>query len=413
MRTFSLLLALCLGAAAYAQCDGDRYFNQIFNDFYVTSNIQYGSNLDLNVENVNLLLDVYRPYGDTHFERPLVIMVHGGSFVGGSKIGDDVVPLARDLAKMGYVVASINYRLGLPFSVDLEQPATQAVIRGYHDAKAAVRFFRMSVVEENNTYGIDEDQIYMVGVSAGGFVTLHNAYLTDEAQIPAAVDQTLPGLGGGIEGESGNPGFSSQLQGIVNIAGAMGDADWMQEDGIPVLSFHGNQDATVPYGTAMLQLFGLIDVTVVDGSATVHERAEELGVTNCFIPHFGAGHVPHVANPTYYDTTRAITANFLGHLVCPDQPLDCEYRDVTLDIANVEKNELSVYPNPARETVTVALPGAGQAFIEFYDIQGRFVADNRMNGDLQVINVGHLPRGAYIVRVVSERAVETRRIILE
>ncbi len=413
MRTFSLLLALCLGVVAYAQCDGDRYFNQIFNDFYVTSNIQYGSNLDLNGENVNLLLDVYRPYDDTFFDRPLVIIVHGGSFVGGSKIGDDVVPLARDLAKMGYVVASINYRLGLPFALDLEQPATQAVIRGYHDAKAAVRFFRKSVAEEGNPYGIDENTVFMVGVSAGGFVTLHNAYLNDEDQIPASVDQTLPGLGGGIEGESGNPGYSSQLQGIVNVAGAMGDADWMQEDGIPVLSFHGNQDATVPYGTAMLQLFGLIDVTVVDGSATVHERAEELGVTNCFIPHFGAGHVPHVANPTYYDTTRAITANFLGHLVCPDQPLDCEYRNVTLDVAKIEQNELSVYPNPARETVTVELPGAGQAFIEFYDIQGRFVSDNRMNGDLQVINVGHLPRGAYIVRVVSDRAVETRRVILE
>lgn len=412
MRIFTLLASILWMNLVVAQCDGNRYFNQVFNDFTVTTDIQYGANLDLDGNNVNLLCDIYEPLNDAFDERPLIIIVHGGSFVGGSKEGGDVVPLARDLAKMGYVVASINYRLGLPFTTDLEQPATHAVIRGYHDGKAAIRFFRKTVAEDSNPYGINGDQIFMVGSSAGGFIALHNAYLDDESEIPAIVDQSQPGLGGGIEGESGNPGYSSQLTAIVNIAGAIGDASWMGEDDIPVLSFHGDQDATVPYGTDILTLFGLVDVLPVDGSSTVHARAEEVGVTNCFIPHFGAGHVPHVGNAAYYDTTRSITANFLGHMTCPTEPLDCEYREITLDIPEKDLAKLSVYPNPARETVIVEWDGNTSAQVELYDIQGRFVLDTRMVGDRLTLPISHLNRGTYVLRLVTSTDVVTERLII-
>lgn len=413
MRIATLFLSLCLPVLLTAQCDGDRFFNQVFNDFVVDSDIQYGANLDLNGENVNLLLDVYRPYGDDFFERPLVVLVHGGSFVGGSKIGNDVVPLARDLAKMGYVVASINYRLGLPFSLDLEQPATQAVIRGYHDAKAAVRFFRKDVEENGNSYGIDPEKIYMAGVSAGGFVALHNGYLDEESEIPTVIDQTLPGLGGGLEGESGNPGYSSEIMGVVNIAGAIGDADWMQAGDVPVLSFHGDLDGTVPYGTDMLQLLGFVDVVVVDGSESVHQRADEVGITNCFVPHFGADHVPHVSNVTYYDTTRAITANFLGHLTCPTEPLDCEYREVTLDVSELAERKMTLYPNPVRDVLRLEFSGIRAGQIDLYDVSGRIVLTERMQGQLMTLPVGHLPKGMYIVQVLHENGRLSERLIIE
>jgi len=414
MRTSLLTLcaAALLSTAAVAQCDGNRYFNQVFNDYTVTSNIQYGANLDLNGGNVNLLLDVYRPFGDTEVARPLVIMVHGGSFIGGSKIGADVVSLAADLTKMGYVVASINYRLGLPFSLDLEQAAFQAVIRGYHDAKAAVRFFRKDVAENGNSYLIDPDHIYMAGVSAGGFVALHCGYLDQASEIPAVVDQSLPGLGGGLEGTSGNEGYSSAIAGVVNIAGALGDADWMQAGDIPVLSFHGDEDGTVPYGTAMLQLFGLVDVTVVDGSASVHERADEVGVTNCFVPHFGADHVPHVGNAMYYDTTRAITANFLGHLVCPQEPLSCEYREVTLNTPEQIALDFEVYPNPARAYVTLANLPQGVKRLQLFDLRGQRVIDRQTTAVTETLQLSDFAKGAYMLRIISGAVTETRRIII-
>lgn len=153
-------LLLCCAASftaalSSAQCDGDRFFNQVFNDYTETTNITYGENIDYLGINTQLLLDVYQPVGDAETSRPLIILVHGGSFVGGSKDGADVTSLAADFAKMGYVVASINYRLGINIFIALEISATEAVVRGYHDAKAAVRFFRKDAAENGNTYNIN------------------------------------------------------------------------------------------------------------------------------------------------------------------------------------------------------------------------------------------------------------------
>ena len=62
----------------------------------------------------NLHFDLYQPKSDTTNNRPLVIVVHGGAFVSGSK--DDqtqpIVGYCDSLAARGYVVASIDYRIG-------------------------------------------------------------------------------------------------------------------------------------------------------------------------------------------------------------------------------------------------------------------------------------------------------------
>src|SRR5258705_10884418 len=98
---------------AHAQCEGGRYLTQVFSTDNVTSNITYGSNVTYTGSSQTLQLDVYQPAGDTALARPLIIIAHGGSFLFGSKTGTDVVPLCHDFAKMGYVVVSINYRLGI------------------------------------------------------------------------------------------------------------------------------------------------------------------------------------------------------------------------------------------------------------------------------------------------------------
>ena len=46
------------------------------------------------------------------------------------------------------------------------------------DAKAAVRFFRKEYAELDNPYGIDQNQIWMGGNSAGACLGLHMDYIT-------------------------------------------------------------------------------------------------------------------------------------------------------------------------------------------------------------------------------------------
>lgn len=416
MKQPLLFITVCLLAASTttAQCDGLRFFNQVFNDYTEIEDIVYGENIDYQGNVTELELDVYQPIGDTEAARPLIIMVHGGSFISGSKDGPDVTSLAADFSKMGYVVASINYRLGITIGLDLEASATESVIRGFHDGKAAVRYFRKDVAENGNTYDINPDEIYMVGVSAGGFISLHVAYMDEVSEIPSWADTTLPGLGGGIEGESGNAGYSSEVKGIVNIAGAIGDTTWMQPTDAPVLSFHGTNDGTVPFGSDVLQLLG-IDITEVDGSSSVHEKANEIGLLNCFEIHEGQGHVPHVGNEAYYDTTRAIMSNFIGSLVCPLTEMDCEYRELELSTNDLQALEgLSIYPNPARKTVTIEVPTQiSSNNLTVYGIDGRIVDSFNITSGVARLEVEGWASGIYIVEVNSNQGIITERLIIE
>ena len=108
-----LCLGLFFSTVAFSQfdCQNGRFSYEIFNST-ITSDVTYGSAYNVNGQTQSLELDIYQPQGDTAAVRPLLIMAHGGSFIGGSKTGTDVVFICQKFAKMGYVVASIEYRLG-------------------------------------------------------------------------------------------------------------------------------------------------------------------------------------------------------------------------------------------------------------------------------------------------------------
>ena len=321
------LFSINLPAQTGIGCDGARYRYRVFESFSVDSNILYGSNVNATGSTVSLVMDIYQPVGDVVTNRPVVVVAHGGFFIGGSNDGTDVVPLCQDLARMGYVAVSISYRLGISNFFALEASLQEAVIRGVQDAKAAVRYLRKTHAEDGNPWGIDPERIVLGGSSAGAFIALHSAYVDDLSEIPSTVDFNANGLSGGIEGDSGSPGYSSDILSIFSISGAIGDVEWMSSGNTPLVSVHGTSDGTVPFGTGYVQLSG-INVTIVDGSEIVHNQADLLGLDNCFHVFPGAGHTPHQSSTQYYDTTRAVTVGFTSRQVCPLYPPLCEWYDV-------------------------------------------------------------------------------------
>jgi acetyl esterase/lipase len=118
---------------------------------------------------LELTLDLYRPY-DTAV-APLVIVIHGGSWEGGSC--EQLSDLNHYLAARGYVVAALNYRLAprYPF------PAA------YDDICAAITFLQSSA----ERYGIDPTRIALLGRSAGGHLALLTAYCTMNPAIKAVI----------------------------------------------------------------------------------------------------------------------------------------------------------------------------------------------------------------------------------
>ncbi|MFY7972666.1 MAG: alpha/beta hydrolase fold domain-containing protein [Flavobacteriales bacterium] len=405
MRLLLLLLGVGLSFSVFAQCENERYREFQFAEVTTTTGVEYGNNLTYQGAAQALTMDIYQPTGDAQVDRPLVMIAHGGFFVGGSSDGTDVVPMCTDLAKMGYVVASINYRLGWPLASDLSGPMTAAVMRGTQDMKAAIRWFRKNAAENGNTYNIDPNQIYLGGVSAGGYIALHHAYLDQEAEIPSFLNWSDPGISGGIEGESGNAGYSSQVNAIFSVAGAIGDTAWIQADDEPCLLFHGTNDNTVPFGSDMQYAFGVVAVTEVDGSNSINEKMDEIGLEHCFEIYEGQDHVPHVSNIAYYDTTLSIITNFLSHHIC-DIELDCEYRMLAVNTDELSQPIQRVFPNPAELWIT--LPDHVST-VTLTSIQGQRTV-KRAEGNK--LFVGDIARGIYLITWSENGTLHSEKIIL-
>src|SRR5689334_19752194 len=114
-KFYSLITTLLFFAAASAQLDttGGRYCTEnFFSNVTTTSNVTYGSSTTWTGGTQTLVMDIYQPTGDVASSRGLIILAHGGSFISGSRTDQDVTTLCTRFGKMGYVTASIDYRLG-------------------------------------------------------------------------------------------------------------------------------------------------------------------------------------------------------------------------------------------------------------------------------------------------------------
>ncbi len=112
-----------------------------------------------------LALDFYRAGGTAAggSPRPCVVVIHGGSWVSGNRLDDGTTRWLNDwLAGLGYMVASIDYRLSPQF----KWPAQR------DDVLAAIRFLR----DHAAAMGIDGDRLVLLGRSAGGQMATAAAY---------------------------------------------------------------------------------------------------------------------------------------------------------------------------------------------------------------------------------------------
>jgi acetyl esterase/lipase len=148
--------------------------------------------------------------------------------------------------------------------------------RAQQDGRAAVRFFRKHAEE----YGIDTAQIFISGTSAGAMTCLAMAYM-DEHEAPAAIDRST---WGSLEGNSGNAGYSSRVQGVINCWGALPDHRWIRGGDAPLYNTGGTADKTVPYDSSY-DYHGF-----KDGPSILYEHCLRQGIPTGLRPFEGAGH---------------------------------------------------------------------------------------------------------------------------
>ena len=246
-----------------------RYFNQIFDDISIKT-YTYGINTTQGGKKIELKLDLYQPIGDTLKKRPLFIFAHGGGFTQGAR--DVIKPsgFLQTLTKSGYVVASISYRLlDVPSNM---QSTSIGILNAVEDMRAAIRYFRKDAAA-NNEFKIDTDQIFIGGYSAGAITALHTAYLNTIEKVTTYVPFLAPYVNthNGIEGSSGNPGYTSTVKGVINVSGAIVNSELLDTSTSILYSLHGEADKIVPIDGKW---------NGMEGSKFIHAKAEKLGLTH-------------------------------------------------------------------------------------------------------------------------------------
>ena len=245
-----------------------RYRDPVFEQVDLTNNVVYGNAVDINTgRSVELTLDAYQPAGDNEPQRPLLVFIHGGGFVGGDKaIGR---PYAQQFARRGWVVVSINYRLNQGAA------GTARISAAVSDARQAVRWLRGKATE----YRLDTSRFAIGGGSAGAITALHLAYTDLEK-----------------EGET----VSSEVAAVMDLWGALyGREREMTAGEPPLIIVHGTEDTTVPYRY----------------SEALRDRAEEADIPYEFHPLAGVGHGSNESTKI-----SAWAAEFFYPLLWPEGP---------------------------------------------------------------------------------------------
>ena len=309
-----------------------RYIDNMFDSVTVTSNVAYGQNISIlpllqGLPPVmdTLLCDIYEPKNDTLTDRPVIVLIHTGSFLPpvlngqatGSKNDNSIVENCMRWAKKGYVAVAMTYRQGWnptsPSQAVRTATILQAAYRGIHDTKAMVRYLRKTVAEDGNSYGIDDSKIVVGGQGTGaylsmGYITLdtvselfiypkfwdtsdpdpanHVPLISPQFPIPGPITYGY----GNIDGTDttyypanfppfnfpvdvlwnfpNNPSYSNDVSMAFNLGGTLADLDWLDGGQVPHVSFHCENDpfASIDEGVIIVPTTGDIVIPDVIGS---------------------------------------------------------------------------------------------------------------------------------------------------
>ncbi len=400
MRKLSLLLCTFLCAIfsndLHAQCQNGRYYSSTFSTH--TTTVQYGHAVEYTGRDTNLMVDIYEPSGDTLSHRPLLVFGFGGSFVSGLRQSPDLVILCNYFSARGYVCASIDYRLGYNGG-GTDTNLFTAMIRGVQDMKAAVRYFYKDA-NTTNQFRIDTDQIFIGGVSAGAFIALNYAYwdFGNFSKVPPGFVIPVIASLGGIDGNSGNPGYSQKVKGVIDLCGGIADTVWITPNAPLLVGVHGTADNTVActYDSA----YAVTNTkSMLFGGCDINTRLSHINSQDSFYLFRGADHVPFIIpyaptyNPTpWMDTTEHIIRDFLvKHITCPafaagiDEP--------------VKTVSVSIFPNPSEDVVNISSQNQKDLNVSVLSVDGKLVQQHVLSMNSQIsLRKQELGSGVYLLQ---------------
>jgi len=242
----------------------------LHNAYRIQSDIIYST-----ANNYDAKLDLYLPR--TQGPTPVVVYIHGGGWVAGSKEGAQLVFLPY--LKLGWAVANVEYRLA-------KNSLAPAAVE---DCRSALRW----VYRHAEEYGFDTTQILITGNSAGGHLSLTTGmlrtsdgfdrppeWLTVVPEPPVAAIVNWYGITDVVDlldGENMQTYAVHWLGTQANreeVARSVSPVSYVRPGLPPIVTVHGDQDQLVPYAHAV----------------RLHEALTKAGVPNKLITVPGGRH---------------------------------------------------------------------------------------------------------------------------
>ena len=383
---FIIVTILFFATTGNAQCPAGRYlYPELFTDYTMVTDTYSTAN------SYTALVDIYQPAGDTLAARPLIILAHAGTFVSGTRNDDVTVDsLCVRFAKRGYVTASIEYRLGNPLSMLTDSTAAiTEVVQAISDGKAAIRYFVKDRATVNN-FRIDTNNIFVGGNSAGAVLYMKLAYIDSVGECPPDL-QAAMAANGGFEGNSGNAGYSTKFKGVINLAGALSEVQFVGPGDVPSVNAQGDLDSTVPYNCGYPNVgFGFSISVTLCGLGQLEPRYDSEGIYHMSHVFPGQGHIPWSTDSGMFVTVDSMVQQFLFNEICV----------IGVGVPEVATMPtVNLYPNPAHDAFSVT-SSHPLSTITISDLTGRVLVTKAASGaDQEWVNTTSINTGVYFATI--------------
>lgn len=472
-RAFTLVLSVMLSVPlSRAQVWIDTLYQiATENDVIYDTVVDFAGNTRL------LEMDISYPVNDIPppCGRPLLVCVHGGAWMSGTKEDANVKQWRIDFAKRGYVTASVNYRLGmfqpasevhcnvtnilgLPWDCLNEQDTMEwyrALYRAMQDVNSSVRY----LLHHSSTYTIDADNVFLLGESAGAFTVLQSAFMdsTEERPAPtlalpnalapyptiagyciqpngwdtsiASMNLQRPDLGT-IEGDGNLPVVPFTLRGVGAFYGGMfTDLFSINTHITPpaIYLFHQTGDIVVPHShTRLLQgvqdcTYGfpascgyMINRPMMRGSSAMVQLIDDLNIMGYLVPEYS----PVILNTSVncLDGGHKIDSYHLR--TSQMAQLFASRMDTNACFLSTESivpaNNLMIYPNPAEHSLQItATDGMKILQVDVINLLGETIHTQQVNGlgQTQLIRPANLSPGIYPLVISTTQGRIVKKVI--
>jgi hypothetical protein len=418
-----------------------------------------------------LRMDIYKPIGDLNCQRPLMILVHGGSWIAGSKYDSNILFIAQEMTKKGYVVAAINYRLGMHKTsnytmywacnnsisapcayINDSSEIIRGIYRGMQDVKGAIRFMK-GRAELDST---DINNVYLAGESAGGFNVLAAAFMRNESQKPADCysihDASVPDADllaclpvgfslsrpdlGSVEGNLHIGLLDSKVKGVANFYGGIMDPTLIgaSVEKPAMYLFHQGSDVVVDY--TYNRLLGRINwecyaptnicqpyphTPFAFGSEGIRRQLDSLGTQAPFYQ------ADIIYNYNYMNDCAA-NGHSIDNIVLRTQhmadlfsvvidssgnvpPMNCSL----ISVPELSEFDFVLYPNPTKNKVSLQYSkGIQITKILIKDLQGRMISEVNCSSDMpEILFPESTNSGMYFLEICCDKGRIMKRVILQ